>query len=240
MEANERTQERAARRNVQTEAESADALIQGSIQEGLTVIGEIERLVGEAKQIPLTRSRVIKEDNFDDLMGQLHIVMPKMVREAKSVLSQRDELMDEASASAKAKREEADRYDRTRREEADKFDKQTRSDAENYRMQVMARAQEEANAIVEDAQTRARQIVEAAQQQAQHLIEESEITRRAQAYALEIRDDAQKQAANIYNQACHQTDLLLSGATASLSRSASDLAKLRDTLLNGGQQEKDQ
>ena len=80
----------------------------------------------------------------------------------------------------------------------------------------------------------AQQIVEQAQQQAQRLVEESEITRRAQAYAQEIREDAEKQASAIYQQACHRTDLMLSGAAGALSRSAGELAKLRDSLLSGG------
>ena len=70
----------------------------------------------------------------------------------------------------------------------------------------------------------------------QELIEENEITRRAQAYAMETRERAEKDADSIYSQACVQTDKMLSGAAAALSRSAGELAALRDSLLGQGQQ----
>ena len=237
MEDQERGQERPVRRAPQNAQEGENASVQGSIEEGRKVITEIERLFRESSQVPLMKTRMVREEDYKDLMGQLRIVMPKMVREAGSVLDQRDEMIAEASDAAKRLREEADRYDRQHREEADAFEKQTRMDAETYRREVMGRAQDEANAIVEDAQTRAAQIIEAAQQQAKGLIEENEITRRAQAYALEIQDSAQQHANAIYQQACHQTDLMLSGAAAALSRSAGEMAQLRDSLLKGGQAE---
>ena len=84
------------------------------------------------------------------------------------------------------------------------------------------------------ANTRAEQIVFNAQQQAQKLVEDNEITRRAQAYAVETRERAEKDADSIYNQACVQVDKMLSGAAAALSRSASELAALRDNLLTQG------
>ena len=108
--------------------------------------------------------------------------------------------------------------------EADAYDKQTRQ-----------RAEEDAGAMIADAQTRAEQIVFAAQQQAQKLVDENEISRRAQAYAMETRERAEKDADSIYTQACVHVDKMLSGAAAALSRSAGELAALRDNLLTQGQ-----
>ena len=51
---------------------------------------------------------------------------------------------------------------------------------------------------------------------------------------LETRERAEKDADSIYNQACVQVDKMLSGAAAALSRSASELAALRDNLLTQG------
>ena len=65
-------------------------------------------------------------------------------------------------------------------------------------------------------------------------MDDNEITRRAQAYAVETRERAEKDADSIYNQACVQVDKMLSGAAAALSRSASELAALRDNLLTQG------
>ncbi len=238
MEGNDHRQERPSRRgqqNPQPVQEADDQQFSGSIEQGKAVIAEMERLFRESSQTPIVKThRLVREETFDDLMGQLRIVMPKMVREASAILTRRDEILGDSEAQSRARREEAERYYRDRREEADTYDKQTRTDAETYRMQLMTRAQEEASATVEDAKTRAQQIIEQAQQQAQRLVEENEITRRAQAYAQEIREDAEKQASGIYQQACHRTDLMLSGAAGALSRSAGELAQLRDSLLSGG------
>ena len=68
----------------------------------------------------------------------------------------------------------------------------------------------------------------------QKLVDDNEIPRRAQAYAVETRERAEKDADSIYNQACAQVDKMLSGAAAALSRSASELAALRDSLLTQG------
>ena len=46
-----------------------------------------------------------------------------------------------------------------------------------------------------------------------------------------ILADARADADSIYNQACVHADKMLSGAAAALSRSANDLAALRDNLL---------
>ena len=238
MEDKGQRQERTVRRGAQgapNPQEAAEGRASGALAEGRAVIEEMDRLFREASQTPIVKThRLIREDA---LMGQLRIVLPKMVREAQGVLDRRDEITGEAEAVSRARREEAERYYRDRREEADAYDKQTRTDAETYRMQLMTKAQEEAEATVEDARTRAQQIVEAAQQQAQRLVEESEISRRAQAYAAEIRTDAEERAASVVQQAAHQTDLMLSGAAAALSRSAGEMAQLRDSLLTANKGE---
>ena len=246
MEENERSQVRPARRGSQTEPEretrtenavGASSRIDGAIQRGRMLLDDLEAVIRDAKQLPVVKTRLIPESTFDDLMGQLRMSMPDMVREAAAILNRQNEILETARSEAKARHDEADKYDREHREAADNYDKQIRSDAENFRVQLMNRAQEEAKALVADANTRAQQIVDAANQQAAGLVEENEITRRAQAYALEIRDSANQQANAMYEQARKQTDLMLSGAAASLSRSANEMARLRDSLLSGDQQE---
>ncbi len=48
---------------------------------------------------------------------------------------------------------------------------------------------------------------------------------------METRERAEKDADSIYTQACVHADKMLSGAAAALSRSANDLAALRDSML---------
>ena len=51
---------------------------------------------------------------------------------------------------------------------------------------------------------------------------------------METRERAEKDADSIYTQACVQVDKMLSGAAAAMSRSAAELANMRDTLLAQG------
>ena len=108
---------------------------------------------------------------------------------------------------------------------------QIHGEADEYDRATRERAQKDSEAMIADAQTRAEAILFNAQQQAQKMVDENEITRRAQAYAMETRERAEKDADSIYNQACVHADKMLSGAAAALSRSANDLAALRDNLL---------
>ena len=108
---------------------------------------------------------------------------------------------------------------------------QIHGEADEYDRTTRERAQKDSEAMIADAQTRAEAILFNAQQQAQKMVDENEITRRAQAYAMETRERAEKDADSIYNQACVHADKMLSGAAAALSRSANDLAALRDNLL---------
>ena len=235
MEDNERTQARPVRRTTEP-TDPQQRRLDGAIERGKLMIEELEAIFNEAALVPLTRTRMVRADAFEDLVGQLRMTLPDMVREAAQVLAEREDILAAAKEDEQNRREEAARYDRELREAADAFDRQTRSDAEEFRAQMLTRAQQEGAAIVADAQTRARQIVEDAQQQARRLVEESEITRRAQAYAMELRDTANAEAGATLSRARQQTDLMLSGAAAALSRSAGELAQLRDSLLQGNAQ----
>ena len=164
MEDKGQRQERTVRRGAQgapNPQEAAEGRASGALAEGRAVIEEMDRLFREASQTPIVKThRLIREDAYEDLMGQLRIVLPKMVREAQGVLDRRDEITGEAEAVS-----------------------------------------------------------------------------RAQAYAAEIRTDAEERAASVVQQAAHQTDLMLSGAAAALSRSAGEMAQLRDSLLTANKGE---
>ena len=154
--------------------------------------------------------------------------------QAQAILEQQKQILGEAKAEADRTADKADEIYTTTVEKAKQFEQEVKADADAYDKQIRQKAQEDSNAIIADANTRAEQIVFNAQQQAQKLVEDNEITRRAQAYAVETRERAEKDADSIYNQACAQVDKMLSGAAAALSRSASELAALRDSLLTQG------
>ena len=207
-----------------------------SIGQTLRVIDTIEHMLADAYRVPLKKNMcVVDASEIADLLGQLRIALPKSVTQAQAVLVNSQRLIDDAKARADKTADDADKIYNDTVTKARAFKDEVEAEADAYDKETRRRADEDANAIIADAQTRAEQLVFAAQQQAQMLVDENEITRRAQAYAMETRERAEQEADNIYTQACMHVDKMLSGATAALSRSANELAGLRDSLLNQGQ-----
>ena len=195
-----------------------------SIGQARRVIDELEARINDARRVPMSKTLSIIDT------GEL----PHTVVQAQAILDERKKILGEAKEEAKASMGKADAYYTEKVENAKRFEQDVKMEADAYDKQIRQKAQEDSNAIIADANTRAEQIVFNAQQQAQKLVEDNEITRRAQAYAVETRERAEKDADSIYNQACVQVDKMLSGAAAALSRSASELAALRDNLLTQG------
>ncbi len=216
--------ERTARREQAMVGESLDQVKQ--------VISMIEQRIGESPKVPLRKGLcVIDSGTLIDLISQLRIALPKAVLQAQDVLQSRETLLEEARTRADEIANEADALHSRVVGEANHLREQIQADADAYEQQTRARAEADAQAMIDDANTRAEQIIYAAQQKAQQMLDNNEITRRAQTYALETRDRAEKDADTVYNQACVQVDKMLSGAVVALTRSANDLASLRDNLL---------
>ena len=202
-----------------------------SIGQARRVIDELEARINDARRVPMSKTlSIIDTGELIDLIGQLRIVLPHTVVQAQAILDERKKILGEAKEEAKASTGKADAYYTEKVENAKRFEQDVKMEADAYDKQIRQKAQEDSNAIIADANTRAEQIVF----NAQKLVEDNEITRRAQAYAVETRERAEKDADSIYNQACVQVDKMLSGAAAALSRSASELAALRDNLLTQG------
>ena len=206
-----------------------------SIGQARRVIDQLEARINDARRVPMSKTlSIVDAGELIDLIGQLRIVLPHTVVQAQAILEQQKQILGEAKAEADRTADKADEIYTTTVEKAKQFEQEVKADADAYDKQIRQKAQEDSNAIIEDANTRANQIIFSAQQQSQKLVEDNEITRRAQAYAVETRERAEKDADSIYNQACAQVDKMLSGAAAALSRSASELAALRDNLLTQG------
>ena len=207
-----------------------------SIGQTLRVLDMIEHKLADAYRVPLKKNMCIVDlSEMADLIGQLRIALPKSVTQAHAVLSNSQSIISEAKQRADKTADDADKIYNDTVTKARAFKDEVEAEADAYDKQTRQRAEEDANAMIADAQTRAEQIVFAAQQQAQKLVDENEISRRAQAYAMETRERAEKAADSIYTQACVHVDKMLSGAAAALSRSAGELAALRDNLLTQGQ-----
>ena len=206
-----------------------------SIGQARRVIDQLEARINDARRVPMSKTlSIVDAGELIDLIGQLRIVLPHTVVQAQAILEQQKQILGEAKAEADRTADKADEIYTTTVEKAKQFEQEVKADADAYDKQIRQKAQEDSNAIIEDANTRANQIIFSAQQQSQKLVDDNEITRRAQAYAVETRERAEKDADSIYNQACVQVDKMLSGAAAALSRSASERAALRDSLLTQG------
>ena len=206
-----------------------------SIGQARRVIDQLEARINDARRVPMSKTlSIVDTGELIDLIGQLRIVLPHTVVQAQAILEQQKQILGDAKAEADRTADKADEIYTTTGEKAKQFEQEVKADADAYDKQIRQKAQEDSSAIVADANTRAEQIIFNAQQQSQKLVEDNEITRRAQAYAVEMRERAEKDADSIYNQACVQVDKMLSGAAAALSRSASELAALRDNLLTQG------
>lgn len=206
-----------------------------SIGQARRVIDQLEARINDARRVPMSKTlSIVDTGELIDLIGQLRIVLPHTVVQAQAILEQQKQILGEAKAEADRTADKADEIYTTTVEKAKQFEQEVKADADAYDKQIRQKAQEDSSAIVADANTRAEQIIFSAQQQSQKLVDDNEITRRAQAYAVETRERAEKDADSIYNQACAQVDKMLSGAAAALSRSASELAALRDSLLTQG------
>ena len=206
-----------------------------SIGQARRVIDQLEARINDARRVPMSKTlSIVDAGELIDLIGQLRIVLPHTVVQAQAILEQQKQILGDAKAEADRTADKADEIYTTTVEKAKQFEQEVKADADAYDKQIRQKAQEDSNAIIEDANTRANQIIFSAKQQSQKLVDDNEITRRAQAYAVETRERAEKDADSIYNQACAQVDKMLSGAAAALSRSASELAALRDNLLTQG------
>ncbi|MCI7737645.1 MAG: hypothetical protein MSL26_10975 [Clostridiales bacterium] len=208
-----------------------------SIAQAKRVLDLIEQKLSEGRRIPLSKGMaVVNVDEIGNLISQLRIALPKTVLQAQEIMQRSQQIMEDARRAAEETANQAEAGYKKAVADANAFKESVQKEADDYDRATRQNAQSAADAMLADAKMRADQVLLAAQQNAQSMIEENEITRRAQAYAMETRERAEKDADSIYSQACVQTDKMLSGAAAALSRSAGELAALRDSLLGQGQQ----
>lgn len=103
---------------------------------------QLERMVAEAKAVPLSASVMLNRAEVDGLLSEIRASVPDELRQARFVVMERDELLQEARRDADAIVAEA-REERARLVAG---------------KAVVQAAQREADRIVEDAREHARQI----------------------------------------------------------------------------------
>ncbi|HEX9889001.1 MAG TPA: hypothetical protein VGA69_05955 [Nitriliruptorales bacterium] len=103
---------------------------------------QLDRMVADAKPVPLSASVMVNRAELEGLLGELRAAMPEELRQARWVMKERDEIVDKASREAQRLLEDAN-------------DERLRLIAKT---EVVHAAGREADRIVEEAQEQARQI----------------------------------------------------------------------------------
>lgn len=130
-----------------------------------------------------------------ELVDQLRLTVPKEIRAAEEVLSQRDHIINLAQTDARRTKSQAeDDY----RERVDKHE-------------ILAQAEQRAANMLRDAEERARRMVEQAEQQAEATRSE------ADAYALRSLRTLEQELSNITSSVRRGIDVLSGPATATLT-----------------------
>lgn len=105
-------------------------------------IHQLERMVAEAKAVPLSASIMLNRPEVDGLLAELRAAVPEELRRARWVVKERDELLERAQV-------EAGRIIEDAQQERARLIAKT---------EVVQAANREADRIVEEARERARQI----------------------------------------------------------------------------------
>lgn len=105
-------------------------------------INELEELVSKAKRVPLSNSIMVSEKGIFDLIDQLRANLPEELKQARWIIKERSEMLDEA-------RREADKILAESRMRADEMVNET---------EVVRAAKKESAEMLEEARSNARKV----------------------------------------------------------------------------------
>jgi cell division septum initiation protein DivIVA len=105
-----------------------------------SLIEQLERLLAEARPVPLSSSVMVNRAEVEDLLSELRSSMPEEIRQARWVLKERDDVIAQAAR-------EADQLLADAREERDRMVSE---------QEIVKAAHREAERVVDDAREQAR------------------------------------------------------------------------------------
>ena len=108
----------------------------------LVLIDKLDDLVHGASTFPMTDKVMIDRDEIYDLLDQMRATIPEEIKQARWIVKERQEMLQEA-------KEESERILREAREEAQRLASE---------QEVVKRAQRQAEDIIRDAEAREREI----------------------------------------------------------------------------------
>ncbi|MCC7362878.1 MAG: hypothetical protein IT303_00780 [Dehalococcoidia bacterium] len=151
----------------------------------LELIDSLEELVVQARRLPVGGNLVVDRKRMLDVIDQMRLAIPADVRQATQIIESREQLLEEAHASAQETKRRAE-AERARRLDENSLVREAQERSQHMLMDAEARARE---TIAEADNTAAAHLSEAAEAAAKQLDD-------ADQYALEVlrRLDHQLQA----------------------------------------------
>ena len=141
----------------------------------LHLVDRLEEIVGEARRLPIGTGIVIDRRRLLDLVDQLRAAVPSEVREAREVLSRKEEVLMQADEEVALRLARADEEVDLRVSESE-----IKKAAEARAEQVAAQAQGEAERLLEETRKQAQEKLAEGEQLASEQMDE------ADRYALEM------------------------------------------------------
>lgn len=125
----------------------------------MTLVDRLEDLIAEGKKVPLTSSVMVNEQKIYDIIDEIRASFPDEIKQARWIVKERQEMLDEAEKEAARVIEEA------------------RKKAENLAAdtEVVRLAENQADKIMEDARAKEREIRLGAEDYADEMLANLEV-----------------------------------------------------------------
>ena len=125
----------------------------------MALVDKLEDLVAEGKKVPLTSSVMVNEQKIYDLIDEIRASFPDEIKQARWIVKERQEMLDEAEKEAGKLVEEA-------REKAEAMAAET---------EVVRMAEDQANRLIDDARNKEREIRLGAEDYADEMLANLEV-----------------------------------------------------------------
>lgn len=125
----------------------------------MALVDKLEDLVAEGKKVPLTSSVMVNEQKIYDLIDEIRASFPDEIKQARWIVKERQEMLDEAEKEASKIVEEA-------RQKAEAMAAET---------EVVRLAEDQANRLMDDARNKEREIRLGAEDYADEMLANLEV-----------------------------------------------------------------
>lgn len=197
------------------------------------LLGRMEKMVSNARGIPLSGKIMLEKEEFTALVRHLRDCIPVDLQTAKQVLEQEEAILSDSRRQAEETKQDATNKANRMLESATQQANAMVNDAADKANTKVSDATNQANAIVADAQALANATVADAQARARQMVSDSEIVARAQAEAQEMLESAHRECDAYSAQVQETVHQLLENADAALSQQLDSLRAMRQDLTAG-------